>query len=97
MPNNDHNLNLKPSPSQSFKQVQLLDALLYDAAIALRAELSKDGQMKLTRNDAAAVAMLFKAWDTAADRLRVLKGLGMPASVKAKVRASVQPEPLEPV
>jgi hypothetical protein len=41
--------------------------------------------------------MLVKAWDTAADRLRVLKGKGLPASVRAKTSSSAGPvEPLNP-
>jgi hypothetical protein len=41
--------------------------------------------------------MLVKAWDTAADRLRVLKGKGLPASVRAKSSSNSSPvEPLNP-
>jgi hypothetical protein len=40
--------------------------------------------MTVTREDAMALAQLVRAWDTAADRLRVLKGKGLPAAVKSK-------------
>ena len=56
----------------------------------------KDGELKITREDAQALGQLVKAWDTAADRLRVLRGKGLPASVRSKPAKNASVEPLNP-
>lgn len=95
---------VKPKPqfrkARTLQTVQAatLQAFAFEAAKALRKSLtSEDGTLTLTREDAQALAMLVKAWDTAADRLRVLKGKGLPASVRSKSGASADPpEPMNP-
>ena len=78
-------------------QAAALQRLTYDAALSLKQACTKDGVLKLTRDDATALSQLVRAWDTAADRLRVLRGKGLPASVKAsKGKSPASVEPLEP-
>ena len=48
----------------------------------------QSGQVAMDVKTAVAVHKLIGAWDTAADRLRVLRGKGLPASVRAKARSS---------
>src|SRR5689334_9579640 len=67
-------------------QAAKLQRLAFDAAQALGLELRKDGALKVTRHDAMALSQLVKAWDTAADRLRVLRGKGLPASERSKAK-----------
>jgi hypothetical protein len=55
------------------------------------------GKVAMDVKTAVAVQKLIGAWDTAADRLRVLRGRGLPASERRKPRSFAQPEPLEPV
>jgi hypothetical protein len=85
----------QPARIKQTIQAAQLQRFAFDAAQALRVELSKGGALKVTREDAQALAMLVKSWDTAADRLRVLRGRGLPASVKSKTKASTQPVPLQ--
>ena len=86
---------VKPRRSGIHQVVQAanLQRLAYNAAEALGKELSKDGEMKVSREDALVLAQLVRAWDTAADRLRVLRGKGLPAAVKAKGHKSAKFEP----
>ncbi len=85
----------RPARVQGRVQAATVQRFAFDAVIALRDELGKSGALKVTRDDAVALAQLVKAWDCAADRLRVLRGKGLPASVRAARPRSVQPdEPL---
>jgi hypothetical protein len=44
-----------------------------------------------------AIAQLGKTWDTARDAVRILRGKGLPASVKSKPAKSAPPaEPIQP-
>ena len=74
-------------------QAANLQRLAYDAATALGKALNEDGELKVSREDAMAIAQLVRAWDTAADRLRVLRGKGLPAAVKSRQHKSRQSEP----
>jgi len=86
-----------PKLKQSL-QAAKLQRFAFDAAMSLRDGCtdSQTGKVAMDVKTAVAVQKLIGAWDTAADRLRVLKGKGLPASVKAKARTTSQPEPLEP-
>jgi hypothetical protein len=65
--------------------------------MSLKKGMTKEGEMTVTREDAAAIAQLLKSWDTARDAVRILKGKGLPASVRAKSSSSAGPvEPLNP-
>ena len=75
-------------------QAAAVQRFAFDAVMALQSELAKAGALKVTRDDAMALSQLVKAWDTAADRLRVLRGRGLPASVKAKSKSPPQVQPL---
>lgn len=77
-------------------QAAVLQRLTYDAALSLRTACTKDGVFNVTRENAMAISQLVKAWDTARDALRVLRGRGLPASVKSRAaKTSTQPEPLQ--
>ena len=73
-----------------------LQRFAYDAAMALKdACTSKEtGKVTMDVKTAVAVQKLIGAWDIAADRLRVLRGRGLPASERAKPRRPVSAEPL---
>lgn len=76
-----------------------LQRFAYDAAMSLRAACTEleTGKVTMDVKTAVAVHKLIGAWDCAADRLRVLRGRGLPASVRSKVRSPASVEPLEPV
>src|SRR5208283_5408567 len=71
-------------------QAAKLQRFAFDAAQALRSELSKTGVLRVTREDAQALAQLVRAWDQARDALRVLRGRGLPASVRSKTKTPAQ-------
>ena len=54
------------------------------------------GKLTIDAKAAASIHKLVGAWDLAADRLRVLRGKGLPASVRFKAKVLAQPEPLGP-
>ena len=65
----------------------------------MRAACTDKDSGKLTMDVKTAVALhkLAGAWDTVADRLRVLRGKGLPASVRSKPgKSAAQVEPLIP-
>jgi len=83
---------------QQRHQAAALQRFAYDAAMSLRAACTdkESGQVTMDVKTAVAVQKLIGAWDTAADRLRVLKGRGLPAAVRSKPRAVADIQPLEP-
>jgi hypothetical protein len=77
----------------------MLERFAFDAAVSLRQACTDpvSGALTMTPQMATAIYRLIGAWDTAADRLRVLRGKGLPASVKSRAaRTQARPEPLEP-
>lgn len=83
---------------QQAVQAAALQRFAFDAGMALQRDLTKNGILTVTRDDAMALSQLLRAWDTAADRLRVLRGKGLPASVRSKPsKSTAQVEPIEPV
>ena len=70
---------------QQRHQAAALQRFAYDAAMALKAACTdkESGKVAMDVKTAVAVQKLIGAWDVAADRLRVLRGRGLPASVKA--------------
>ena len=78
-------------------QAATLQRLLYDAALSLKQSCTKDGVLIVSRDEATALAQLVRSWDVARDALRVLRGKGLPASVRSKAgRSTPQTQPLEP-
>ena len=58
---------------------------------------NESGELVVSREDAMAIAQLGKTWDTARDAVRILRGKGLPASVKSKPSKSAPPaEPIQP-
>ena len=87
----------RPGRIQQRDQAATLQRLTYDAAIALRTACTKAGVFTVTRDEATALAQLVRAWDTARDAVRILRGKGLPASVRSKsARSPASVEPLEP-
>jgi hypothetical protein len=79
-------------------QAASLQFFAYESAMALKDScVSADtGKLVMTPATALCVHKLIGAWDTAADRLRVLRGKGLPASVKpVKGGSGGQVKPLD--
>lgn len=87
----------KRSRIQQRDQAARLQAFAYHSAMALQDAITDKDTGKITMNPqlAKAVKELVSAWDTAADRVRILRGKGLPQSVKAagsaKPRQTLQP------
>jgi hypothetical protein len=81
---------------QQRHQAAALQRFAYDAAMSLRAGCTDNatGQVAMDAKTALAVHKLVGAWDTAADRLRVLKGKGLPASERRQPRREAPAKPL---
>ncbi len=77
-------------------QAMRLQRFAYDAAMALREACTEAATGKVTMDVKTAVAVqkLIGAWDIAADRLRVLRGRGLPAAERKTRRSPSQVEPL---
>ena len=80
-------------------QAAWLQRLCFDSAVSLRKACTnaETNELVMDVKTAVAVQKLVGAWDIAADRLRVLRGKGLPASVRAAKPVSSQPEPLQSV
>jgi len=81
---------------QQRHQAAQLQRFAFDAAMALKAKCTdkESGKVVIDVKTAVAVQKLIGAWDTAADRLRVLRGRGLPAVVRYKPRAVGDIQPL---
>ena len=80
-------------------QAAFIQRFIFDALVALRQNCTQAETGKIIMDVKTAVALhkLVGAWDTAADRLRVLRGKGLPASVRSKsARSPASVEPLDP-
>jgi hypothetical protein len=104
---NDENQHQRPAPAtpkskhagiQQRNQAAYLQRFAFDAAMSLRQTCTdkETGKVTMDVKTAVAIQKLIGAWDTAADRLRVLRGRGLPAAVKSRPKSTSQPEPLDP-
>jgi hypothetical protein len=101
----DHLDNAPANPTARRKgiagrnQAADLQRFAYDSAMALKdvCTSKETGKLTIDPKTAAAIHKLVGAWDLAADRLRVLRGRGLPASVKSQPKAPASVEPLDPV
>ena len=80
-------------------QAYVLRELVYDMILALKDDVARDGEPVVTRDDAVAFQCLVKAWDIVLNRLRILRGKGLPAVEKrprtGHRRSCYQPEPID--
>ena len=79
-------------------QAAALERFAFDAAMSLKRTCTDEqsGKLTMTPQMATAIYRLIGSWDCAADRLRVLRGKGLPAVVKSRAaRTPANIEPLE--
>lgn len=78
-------------------QAAAIQRFAFDAAMALRESCTDQSKNKLVMDAKTAKALkdVVSAWETAAERLRILRGKGLPASVKPPKRTA--PEPVQPL
>lgn len=74
--------------SRGLTQAYDLQNFTYDAAIALRQQLTgEDGRLKITREDSQAICALVKAWEACQYRIQVHRRVPNPGSLKHPVTA----------
>ena len=54
--------------------------------MAMKAALTAKGELKLTREDATAVAQLVRAWESAQERVRIHRGRPLPGTYRPKAK-----------
>lgn len=70
-----------PRISKELRQAKDLQDFSYQALMGLKQTLTKEGEaLTVTREDAAAIAQLSRAWDTATERRRILTGKRLPGT-----------------
>lgn len=80
-------------------QAANLQRLLFEALLALRRDHTdkETGKLVIDAKTAVAFNRLALAWDKVSDRLRILRGRGLPASERRKPRRDTWSEPLNPL
>lgn len=77
--------------SKGLKQAYDLQDFTYEAALALRASLleksslrqgTQNGKMHVSREDAAAIGSLVKAWESCQERIRIHRNKPMPGVLR---------------
>jgi len=68
--------------SRGLKQAYDLQNFTFDAAMALKESMTKDGKVVLTRDDATAIQRLVSAWEACQERVRIHRGKPLPGSLR---------------
>ncbi len=72
-----------PRISKGLTQAYELQDFTFQAAMSLKASLTKEGgSLKITREDARAIADLVRSWESAQERVRIHRNKPMPGSVR---------------
>src|SRR5207248_526864 len=70
--------------SKGLSQAYVLQDFTFACALALKDSLTKEGKLKLTREEAVAVSRLVDAWSTCQERIRIHRGKPLPGSLRPK-------------
>jgi hypothetical protein len=99
LPSATDNIPNHPKRVSGRTQSYMVQGFAFDCLMALKTALTRNGAMKLTREDATAVAHLVRAWESAQERVRIQRGRPLPGTLrpKAKVKVYRHLEPLDPV
>jgi len=86
----------KPKRISGRAQSYQVQQLTFDCLMAMKESLAKEGEVKVTREDATAVAQLVRAWESAQERVRIHRGRPLPGTYRPKAKEKVYrlPEPL---
>jgi hypothetical protein len=72
--------------SKGLKMAYDVQDFTFAAAMALKESFSKDGKLKLTRDDAQAVNAVVRAWEIAQERVRIQRGKPLPGVLKPEAK-----------
>lgn len=85
-----------PRISKGLTQAYQLQDFTFEAAMSLRAALTKeDGTLKLAREDAQAIASLVKSWESCQERIRIHRNKPMPGSLRPPTASQKRRQVLE--
>lgn len=73
-----------PHISKGLRQAYELQDFTFEAALALKDSLTKEGKLALSREDAVGVGRLIDAWATCQERIRIHRRVPLPGSLRPK-------------
>lgn len=68
--------------SKGLRQAYQLQDFCYEAALALRDSLRKQGKLMIDREDASSIGSLVKAWESCQERIRIHRNKPMPGVLR---------------
>jgi hypothetical protein len=68
--------------SKGLQQAYDLQEFTFGAVLAFKESLSRDGKLKVSREDATAIGNLVRAWESCQERVRIHRGKPLPGSLK---------------
>jgi hypothetical protein len=74
-------ISQKPKRISGRAQSYQVQELTFDCLMAMKSALTANGELKVTREDAAAVAQLVRAWESAQERVRINRGKPLPGTL----------------
>lgn len=97
LPSATASVSKKPKRISGRAQSYQVQELTFDCLMAMKSALTREGELKLSREDATAVAQLVRAWESAQERVRINRGRPLPGTYRPKAKEKVyrQPEPLD--
>lgn len=84
-------LPLSVKISKGLTQAYQVQDFAHAALMAMRENLSKDGKLSLTRDDALAVSHLVRAWHAAQERIRIHRNKPLPGTIRASKSKKANP------
>jgi hypothetical protein len=73
--------------SKGLQQAYQVQDFTHSALMAMKEDLSKEGKLTLTRDDATAISHLVRAWQAAQERIRIHRNKPLPGTVKPQAKA----------
>ncbi len=87
---------MRPS-KQLLQSYQVMD-FTFESILAMKESLTRDGRLRLTREDAVAVKALVSAWESAQQRVSFHRRVGSPAPARQEPKrpksSSIEPLPV---
>jgi len=98
LPGATASVSKKPKRISGRAQSYQVQELTFDCLMAMKSALTREGELKLSREDATAVAQLVRAWESAQERVRINRGRPLPGTLRPRAKEKVYrpPEPLAP-
>jgi hypothetical protein len=83
--------------SKGLKQAYELQDFTYQATLALKESLVKDGKLVIGREDASTICSMVKAWESCQERVRIHRNKPLPGSLRPKEKTNPKSNGFSPV